>query len=212
MILITSHLSLITSSCTTDAYEKGEGELSLIRAELVEAHINSDQLLDWCITDEGEELTMKEPYKLNGTAHGDTIYRALLYYNKVDGKAEVVSAGIVNSLVPHRIKDMKTDPVNLESIWLSTSRRYLNAGLYLKTGEKQNKDQYHIIGINLDTLIHNDDGTHTAHLCLYHDQGGLPEYYSQRTYFSIPADSVDADSIYLRVHTYQGITEKCFKK
>ena len=35
-------LLLLTPSCTTDVYDKGEGELSLMRAELVEAHANND--------------------------------------------------------------------------------------------------------------------------------------------------------------------------
>lgn len=210
--LITSYLSLFTSSCTVDSYDKGEGSYSLLCAELVEAHANSDKQLDWCLTDESEQLTFTEPVKASGIQTADSMYRALLYYNKVEGAVEVVSIGLVNTIFPHHIKEMKTDPVRFESMWMSTSRRYLNLGLYLKTGNATKKDQHHTIGLNIDTLILNGDGTRTAHLAFYHDQGGLPEYYSQRSYISIPTDSIDADSIYLRVHTYQGITEKRFKK
>ena len=164
------------------------------------------------MTDEGERLLLTQPLKMNGVQTADTIYRVLLYYNKVEQGADVVSAGIITTLAPHRIKDMKIDPVRFESLWLSTSRRYLNMGLYLKTGDNGNDKLHHVVGINLDTLIQYPDGKRTAHLCFYHDQGGLPESYSQRSYISIPTDSIDADSIYLRVHTYQGITEKRFKK
>lgn len=203
-------LLLLTPSCTTDVYDKGEGELSLMRAELVEAHANSDKLIDWCVTDEGERLLLTQPLKMNGVQTADTIYRALLYYNKVEQGADVVSAGIITTLAPHRIKEMKTDPVRFESLWLSTSRRYLNMGLYLKTGDNGNDKLHHVVGINLDTLIQYPDGKRTAHLRFYHDQGGLPEYYSQRSYISIPTDSIDADTVRCYVNAYNGVIEKQF--
>ena len=205
-------LLLLTPSCTTDAYDKGEGEFSQTRAELVEAHTASSQLIDYVVTDESERLALTEPYKASWAKTADSIYRAVLYYNKVEGRAEVVTIGQLNTLIPHRIKDMKTDPVRMESMWMSTSGRYLNMGIYLMTGDAGNNKQHHVVGINLDTLIQNDDGKRTAYLRFYHDQGGLPEYYSQRTYLSIPTDSVDADTVYLRVNTYQGVIEKRFKK
>jgi hypothetical protein len=200
------------SSCTTDTYDKGEGELSMMRAELVEAHANGDKLIDWCMTDESERLVMTQPQKVSGVQTADSIYRVMLYYNKVEKGADIIAAAIIPTLAPHRIKDMKTDPVRFESMWMSTSRRYLNMGLYLRTGETGNDKQHHTIGINLDTLVRNADGKRTAYLHFYHDQGGLPEYYSQRTFLSIPTDSIDADSVCLRVNTYQGVTEKRFKK
>lgn len=200
------------SSCTTDTYDKGEGELSMMRAELVEAHANGDKLIDWCMTDESERLVMTQPQKVSGVQTADSIYRVMLYYNKVEKGADIIAAAIIPTLAPHRIKDMKTDPVRFESMWMSTSRRYLNMGLYLRTGETGNDKKHHTIGINLDTLIRNADGKRTAYLHFYHDQGGLPEYYSQRTFLSIPTDSIDADSVCLRVNTYQGVTEKRFKK
>ena len=212
VILITSYLSLLTSSCTVDSYDKGEGDYSLMRAELVEAHANSNKLFDYCVTDESEHLTFTEPVEISGIQTADSLYRALLYYNMVKEGAEVLSIGFVNTLFPRRIKEMKTDPVRFESMWMSTSRRYLNMGLYIKTGNSSKKDAHHTIGINLDTLVQHDDGTRTAHLSFYHDQGGMPEYYSQRAYLSIPTDSIDADSVYLRINTYQGVIEKRFSK
>lgn len=212
VILVISFFSLLTSSCTADSYDKGEGDYSLMRAEFVEAHANSNKMVDYCITDESEHLTLTEPVEISGIQTADSIYRALLYYNKVEGGAEVLSIGLVNTLFPRRIKEMKTDPVRFESMWMSTSRRYLNMGLYIKTGNSSKKDAHHTIGLNLDTLMRNDDGTRTAHLTFYHDQGGMPEYYSQRAYLSIPTDSIDADSVYLRINTYQGIVEKRFSK
>lgn len=54
----------------------------------------------------------------------------------------------------------------------------------------------------------NADGTTTQHLTLYHDQGGVPEYYSQRTYVSIPLSDIHADFIILTINTYDGGKER----
>ena len=40
-LLITFHFSLLTS-CTRDAYEKGEGAYSLMRGDFAEANVNSN--------------------------------------------------------------------------------------------------------------------------------------------------------------------------
>lgn len=205
-------LLLLTPSCTTDVYDKGEGELSLMRAELVEAHANSDKLIDWCVTDEGERLLLTQPLKMNGVQTADTIYRALLYYNKVEQGADVVSAGIITTLAPHRIKDMKTDPVRFESLWMGQNHCYLNGSIYLMIGNIAAEDlPRQVIGAHTDTLMQNADGTRTLHLRLYHDQAGMPEYYSQRTYMSIPLEGVEADSVSLSINTYSGIVRKIFK-
>ena len=101
-----------------------------------------------------------------------------------------------------------TDPLGVESVWLSTSRRYLNAALLLKVGRDEANDVHHVLGAIVDTLMVNPDGTATLHLSLYHDQGGVPQYYTQRTYISIPTEHVDADSIHLRINSYQGWKER----
>ena len=59
-----------------------------------------------------------------------------------------------------------------------------------------------------DTLMSHSDGKKTLHLRLYHDQGGMPEYYSQRTYFSIPIQKLGVDSIQFTINTYKGLVTK----
>ena len=61
-----------------------------------------------------------------------------------------------------------------------------------------------VLGCRRDALITNVDGTRTLRLTFYHDQGGVPEYYSQRVYLSIPIQGVKADSIWFTVNTYDG--------
>ena len=201
-------LSLL--SCTTDAYDKGEGEYSNLRAELADLTINADKQCTAALTDEGEQLTMERSFTVNWIQRPDTTYRAYIYYTPLDDKqVRIVSIGQVLVLRPRKENEPMTDPVGVESMWLSTSRRYLNASLLLKVGhDDEAKDVHHVLGATLDTLMANPDGTATLHLSLYHNQGGVPEYYTQRTYVSIPTEQIEADSIHLRINTYQGWTER----
>ena len=52
------------------------------------------------------------------------------------------------------------------------------------------------------------DNTKTLYLRLYHDQGGVPEYYSQRAFLSVPLQKLGVDSIHFEVNTYDGIVRK----
>jgi hypothetical protein len=146
----------------------------------------------------------------------DSIYRALLYYQKVQDNnghevAQVVSLSRVLSTVlrhPDFFKQgVKTDPVHFESLWVSKNRRYLNLGMALMIGVADD-DAVHRIGIVGDTIINHADGRSTYHLRLYHDQGGVPENYSQRTFFSLPLRGQTVDSISLSVNTYSGLVER----
>ena len=99
---------------------------------------------------------------------------------------------------------MKTDPVRMESMWIGKSKKYLNMGFYVMTGKADVDSLKHVLGCRRDTLITNIDGTRTLRLTFYHDQGGVPEYYSQRVYLSIPIQGIKADSVWLNVNTYEG--------
>ena len=202
-------------SCTRDAYEKGEGTYSLMRADLVEAHVRNDSLIDHIITDDGDQLTLTIPRKQSWVKKCDTLYRALFYYNKKENKqAEVISSTMINTMnivpVDSVKKGMKTDPIKLESMWIGNNKRFLNVGLYLKTGQSTDAKALHRLGIVCDSIQTNTDGTRTLCARFYHDQGGIPEYYSARTYLSIPLYNLTTDSLQLTVQTYDGIVTKRF--
>ena len=200
---------LVLSSCTNDAYNKGEGKYSLLRADMVELSTDTDGRVVRVVTDENDTLRIM-PFTVKGLERPDTLYRAYLYYNIRESEDEPVSIGRISTLAPHRIDTLKTDPVRFESMWMSTSRRYLNMALFLMTGATDDDARHHAIGLAIDTLLANADGTHTLHLDFYHDQGGVPDYYSQRVYVSIPTDSLAADTVYFRINTYDGVVEKRF--
>lgn len=221
IILCVALSACIVLSCTSDAYEKGDGEYSTMEAEMAEIHVDGNQQADFFVTDNGEEFAVANPFKSSWMNTPDSTYRAVTYFSRNNAGGEAASAqGTVRALaevmglnrvgvaVPKKIKDMKTDPVHFESLWLSPTGKYLNLSLYLLLGTTGDESAIQTLGCLDDTLVVNADGTTTQHLTLYHDQGGVPEYYSQRTYVSIPLSDIHADFIILTINTYDGGKER----
>ena len=196
IVIIAFHCQLLTliSSCSRDAYDKGEGRYSLMRGDFAEANVNSNCEVISITTDEGETLPLQTYHTAKWIARPDTIYRCMLYYNKVkanDGKpmAEVISL---------------VDPVKFESLWKSKSGKYLNLHLQLKTGYTEDTTAIHKLAFVSDGVIPHPDGRRTLSLCLHHDQGGVPEYYSTQAYLSISTADLLVDSVRLSLNTYSG--------
>ena len=219
IISLTFSLSHLLTSCTQDAYEKGEGKYSLMRADFIEAHSNGQKAIDRITTDDGEQYSVSEPFTAKWVTSADSTYRCILYYNKVeDGSgmyvAEPISIGQVPCPkvipLPELDKPMKTDPVKFESAWLSKTGKYLNLSLYLMTGTANDEDAIQTLHVVQDTIMTNPDATRTSHLRLYHDQGGIPEYYSAQVYASILTSQIDADSVNISINTYKGEVSKSF--
>ena len=61
------------AACTIDAYEKGEGEYSLLTAELVEAYVDNDKHVSHVVTDQGERLTLTSPLTAQWIETPDTM-------------------------------------------------------------------------------------------------------------------------------------------
>ena len=204
---------IIVASCTQDAYEKGEGAYSLMRGDFAEANVNSNREVTSITTDDGEILPLTSLATAQWISRPDTIYRCMLYYNKVkaaDGKlaAEVISLGRVPCLCVKPLtsfeKTYKDDPVKFESIWNSKSGKYLNLHLQLKTGYTEDSTAVQKLDVVTDSLISYPNGRRTLSLLLYHDQGNVPEYYSTQAYVSIPTTDLAVDSIRLYINTYSG--------
>lgn len=201
----------LLAACTIDAYEKGEGEYSLLTAELVEAYVDNDKHVSHVVTDQGEHLMLTSPLTAQWIETPDTMYRALLYYDQVEeGKAEPRSFGWVGVLTPRdSIKGgMKSDPLYTESMWVAKNHKYLNLRLRLLTGSTDDEKARHSIGLMKDAASSTPGH---ARMVLYHDQGGMPEYYSMVTYASIPLDSIKADTLTIVVKTYNGEVNRTFK-
>ena len=221
IVIIITHFSLLMthSSCTQDAYEKGEGKYSLMRADFVEARANADKQIDQIITDDGEQLLASKPFTAKLVVTPDSVYRCILYYNKVRDERgydvfEPISIGQVPcpevTPLSELDKEMKTDPVKFESAWLSKTGKYLNLSLYLMTGTSDNDEAIQTLHVIQDTIMTHPDATRTCYLRLYHDQAGVPEYYSSQVYASILTSQIEADSVHLTVNTYKGLVTKSF--
>ena len=168
-------LFCLTFSCTQDSYEKGEGEYSLMRGDFAEAHINSDKLITSITTDDGELLALKENKKAKWITTADTTYRCMLYYNKVkdaSGKlqADVLSIGQVPCPGIHPLsefdKELRTDPVKFESLWMSRTGKYLNMSLLLMTGSTDDTTAVQQLALVSDTLLRHPDNTMIRPTCL----------------------------------------------
>ena len=107
--------------------------------------------------------------------------------------------------------EMKTDPVKFESAWMSKTGKYINLSFALKTGTTEDDEAIHSLRVVQDTIKMNPDGTSTSYLRLYHDQGGVPDYYSTQVYASIITSEVLADSACITINTYKGIVTKTFQ-
>ena len=74
---------------------------------------------------------------------------------------------------------IKTDPVDIQSIWLSGN--YVNMILLV-----QYKDQTHAYHFIDEGFTANEDGTRTLNLRLYHDRKNDYEAFTKQVYLSVP--------------------------
>ena len=204
------------SSCDTDAYESGDTSLSYLRADFVMAQTGLTKQVVGATNDDGERLLFDKPFECEWTTTADSTYRALLYYkNRTDEAPQPISLLPVLILEPKPLKvgeTDSTDPVTWESAWLSKQQPYLNMSILIKTGVEEGLDAKQVVGI----IPHGDeqqaDGTTIHHLSFFHQQNGVPEYYTSRVYVSVPTKNYrSGDIIMLTVNTYNGIVERDFK-
>lgn len=127
----------------------------------------------------------------NGESYGnlvaDTIYRMQCIYEPLQGSgassALIYSLRLLGSWIPIQESDLKadikTDPVEIESIWMSGE--YINIAALVKLQDRS-KHTFHFI----ETGIAEEPGMRTLNLTLFHDRGEDVEGYTQRIYFSVP--------------------------
>lgn len=207
--------TVLLAACATDSYDSGTGKFSLTQADFVEAHTTSDNAVDYVLTDNGEKLTLTQRKTAAWIDTADTLYRAILYYNKVSNtEAEPVSLSrlpVLSPVIADSIGERHTDPVKFESMWISNNGRYINIGFYMKNGTTDAEPGQHTVGMMYEGERDNADGTRTVRLRLYHDQGDVPEYYSSKYYVSIACSGIDADSVSIAINTYDGPIERRVK-
>lgn len=205
----------VLGSCEQDTYDTGTGQLSLTRGDLLDAQSDHDKTIASLVTDDDERMVLTNPTRPSWVTTADSTYRVLAYYDKTgEGKARLVSMSMIPTLFPIDISEVespKTDPISFESLWVSGNRKYVNIGFYLMTGtpDEEAGEVKQTLGVMDEGVTTNADGTTTAKITIYHDQGGVPEYYSTHYYASVPVSSLhDADSVTLTVNSYKGMVVK----
>ena len=196
---------LALCACVNDPYESGDGKYSYLRADFGEIRTGASTVALGAVTDEGETLTFASPYTVSWALKADTIYRSRIYYDKQDdGKTTpqaISRVPVVKIYETTRPDTLKYDPVTFESAWVSKSGKYLNVGFFIKTGQAEGIDAVQTVGVMQEAVV-DEGGVTTLRLKLFHDQKGVPEYYSSRAFISIPLKDVSADNIILSVPTY----------
>lgn len=207
---------IMLGSCEQETYDTGTGDLSLTRGDLLEAHADNNKTIVAVTTDSDEQLILTNPYNAKWVTTADSTYRVMAYYDKTgEGAARLVSMRMVPTLIPVAIEDIetpKTDPIRFESLWVSDNRKYVNIGFYIMTGTPDDDAKaVQTLGAMYERVTIHNNGTTTAKITIYHDQGGVPEYYSTRYYASLPVSTLhDADSLTLVINSYKGrIVKTC---
>lgn len=209
-------LSAAFVSCSDDGYSTGDGKYSYLTADFCLAHISASKVADYALADDGRKLQFASGVAAEWAEKGDTLCRALLYYNqKPSGSAAETVEPVALTQVPvlrpvaaSKVKNMLTDPLSVESCWLSADGRYVNLTLLLKTGKPDTDDKVQTVGLVVDGTGTAEGGESIAKARLYHSQGGVPEYYTVRRYVSIDTNDIAAECLSLSVNTYGGIVEK----
>ena len=206
-------LPLLLFSCTTDSYETGTGDSSLVEGDFAELVVDSRKMVASFVTDDGISYATATPVTTSWIEKADTTYRSAVYFEKRDGgKAEIRSLTYMPTLQPREpdyFKRQPQDPVGVESVWLAKSGKYINLGLLLKNGRVDDAEGVHALAVVCDEVRLNADQTRTAYYRLLHDQGDTPEYYSNRRYVSILVPDDRPDSVRLSIQTYeQGTIER----
>lgn len=203
IIALSACLLQVLFSCTNEGYDTGDGNLSYLCADFVEARTSADAVIKSVVTDEGTTLSLSRGLKPAWASVPDTVYRALLYYSKHGSPVDPLSIARVPVAVPHDQNDsLFTDPMEVESVWTSANGKYVNISLLLKTGMPDSLDQRQWVSVVYDP----EAAVPSRSLLLLHSQNGVPEYYTTRMYVSVPVSFFPSqDSLCIRVNTYDGM-------
>lgn len=210
VVMLIATMSVGLASCSNDGYATGDNGNSYLTADLALLHTNSSKAAYAATLDDGTLLQITNPFVTKWMEKADTIYRALLYYDKTDDtntqvKARsVVQVPVMGVAKAADVKEMYTDPLDVESVWTAKNDTYINMSLLLKSGTASDVDARQSIGLVLEQAYTDGDGLRHAVLRMYHNQNGVPEYYTVQQYASVDAKQLGADVVELHVNTYKG--------
>ena len=132
------------------------------------------------------------------------MWRALAYYDKAARKLFSLSQVLVaRPLVKMSLDSVATDPLTLESAWMGGG--FLNIGFAVKTGSSDQVDASQAIGIMVDSIETEGEATRAVTLRLLHAQNNVPQYYTVRSYLSMPLPAAwRSAKMTIVANTYRG--------
>lgn len=182
-----------------------------VLTEFIDIQTDSSGTITHLLTDKGERYAVQPREGLDGL-RADTTYRTVSIYrfanettDRTEPEVMLYSSQSVIAPYPKKLSEWEdsicTDPVDIQSIWLSGN--YLNLIL-----DVRRKDQAHVFHFIEDSLTAERAGTHTLYLRLYHNSNNDYEAFTDQTYLSVPLrhyrDSLHAgDKIRFRLNTYK---------
>lgn len=203
---------LALTACEDETYKTGDGRYSYLCADFGEVMTGESMQLLGGITDEGKSMAFSHPYTAQWATTPDSTYRALIYYYLLDdNRATPYSISRVPVMKPYETQRPDTlsyDPLVFESTWVSKNGKYLNLGFYVKTGQADGIDGTQRLGFVQEGVTTQPDGSRMLTLRVYHDQMGVPEYYSAHGFVSVPLLDIYVDQITLHIPTYDGWTSR----
>ena len=172
--------------------------------EFVCIHTNEQGNVTALTTDNNNRYILENPLQSDGLTP-DSLYRALSMYELLQANtAKLYTCQLVLSVNPLPLSvfgdNLKTDPVDIQSIWLSGN--YLN--LIVKEKAKDKVHYYHFI----DEGITSHNGIQTLNLRLFHDRNNDYEAFTRNIYLSVPLSNYKSqlhkgDKIRFYIHTYK---------
>ena len=173
---------------------------------------NSEGFGTEIITDDGKVWHLQEGNRPNNLT-ADSTYRIVSRFAPINtSEAQAYSFWSVIAPLPkaeNEYPTIKTDPVNLQSIWQSGD--YLNMVVKVMM-----KNQEHELSFIDNGISSQADGTQTLTLTLFHDRKNDVEGFDQKFYLSVPLWHYQGklnkgDRIVFQLNTYkEGITRHTF--
>lgn len=203
-------------SCSSD--EDANSDIAQLTAEMCIATTGEAKQIISATTDSDVKLAFTQSLTTSWAQKPDSVYRTLLYYNKVsDSNVKPIRADKVYVLLlktPEQAKKWSSDadPLGLTSSWFAKNGKYLNLQLALKNGSTDDENQSQTLGLVCDSTIVSVNGKRKyCHLC--HNQNNVPTYYTVDVYASIPTDElVKGDTLTVTMPLWSGSVQKDFIK
>lgn len=187
-------------------------------AEMCDAYSSPAKSLVYAVADDDRRIDFESSLPASWATKSDTLYRAILYYNKVEGSTKVrpLTAERVFVLNPVPLSESQAkderDPLALRAAWYAKNGKYLNLQLAVKAGAVDDDATRQTLGMVCDTIMRSAAGDRYYYR-IVHNQNGVPAFYSVDVYASVPTSQLQkGDTLTLTVPTWEGVQNKNYIK